>query len=549
MSIIESAKDMLKSSPNSYRSHKDIDLDRRGMKFRLDNPNINATDLVDDFHMPMPKEKTLLTTESGNPVDDNSNSMTAGERGPILLQDVYLLEKIQHFTREKIPERMVHARGSGAYGYLELTEDISKYCKAKLFQRVGEQIPLFARFSLVVVSKGEPETTRDLRGFAMKFYTEEGNWDLLCTNLPVFPVRDAIKMMDMVHAMRKHPQTNIYDANSFWDFFSQSPESIHALTMMFTDRGVNDGYRKMHAYGNHTFQMVNSKDEVFFVKFHLISDQGAKGLTIEESKRIAGVDPDYYTRDLYDNISQGNFPSWTFCLQIMPEKDAINYKYDIFDVTKVWPHGDYPLIKIGKIVINKLPNNFFMESEQVAFNPANLIPGIEPTPDKLLQTRLFTYRDAQLYRLASPNYQMLSVNCPFNAKVANHERNGHFTVSSSGTGFPNYEPNSFGGPLPDKKYKWHQYEVKGKIGRFPYNYPNDDFEQCGNLYSKVLNQQDRERLILNICNFLGKAKKELQIRQCMMFYRVHRDYGLRVASMLGLNDMVEKWKEDIKTGM
>jgi catalase len=329
MNIIESAKDMLKGTSNMSRSFKDVDLERSEIRHRLDNVNLSASELPDDYHMPKPKDTTTMTLESGNPVDDNSNSMTAGERGPVLLQDIYLLEKIQHFTREKIPERMVHARGSGAYGYFEYTEDISKYCKAKLFQKVGEKIPLFARFSLVVVSKGEPETTRDLRGFAMKFYTEEGNWDLLCTNLPVFPVRDAIKMMDMVHAMTKHPQTNLYDANAFWDFFSQSPESIHALTMMFTNRGINDGYRKMHAYGNHTFQMVNAKDEVFFVKFHLISDQGAKGLTLEESKRIAGEDQDYYTRDLYDNISQGNFPSWTFCLQVMPEKDALNYKYDI----------------------------------------------------------------------------------------------------------------------------------------------------------------------------------------------------------------------------
>lgn len=356
-------------------------------------------------------------------------------------------------------------------------------------------------------------------------------------------------MMDMVHAMRKHPQTNLYDPNGYWDFFSQSPETIHSITMMYTNRGMNDGYRKMHAYGNHTFQMVNSKDEVSYVKFHLISDQGAKGLTLEETFKITGEDPDYYTRDLYDNISKGNFPSWTLSLQVMPKKDAENYKWDIFDVTKVWPHADYPLIKVGKIVINKLPNNFFMESEQAAFSPANLIPGIEPTPDKLLQGRLFTYRDAQLYRLGTPNYQMLTVNCPFKARVANHERDGLFCNASAVTGFPNYEPNSFGGPIPDKKYKQHQYDIKGPIGRYPFTYPNDDFEQCNVLYSKVLSQQEKEGLVANICFFLGRAKKEIQTLQCLVFYKVNKDYGIRVATTLGLTDLVEKWRGDKTSGL
>jgi catalase len=287
--------------------------------------------------------------------------------------------------------------------------------------------------------------------------------------------------------------------------------------------------------------MVNANDEVFYVKFHWICDQGSKGLTFEEGVKLCGEDPDYYTRDLYENISKGHYPSWTFCLQVMPEKEALTYRYDVFDVTKVWPHGDYPLIKCGKLVLDKLPNNFFMESEQVAFNPSAFIPGIEPTPDRLLQARLFVYRDAQLYRLGTPNYNSLSVNCPFRAQVANHERDGRFTCTSVGTGFPNYEPSSFGGPKPDDSYKSTQYDIMGKIGRYRYNYPNDDYEQCAMFYNKVLDEKQRQNLAKNICVFLGKARKEIQIRQCEIFYRVDKDYGMKIASILGHHELINAW--------
>jgi len=516
---------------DSKRHYKNPEKDMKLVKSSIFD---GETVQLDDYFDKTVKSESVLTTETGCPISNNQYSLTAGERGPILLQDYQLLEKLQHFTREKIVARQVHPRGSGCYGYFELTEDISKYCKAKIFKQVGEKIPLFCRLSLVVAEQYEPETTRDLRGFAVKMYTEEGNWDLLCTNIPVFPVRDPMKMSDMVHAMRRNPQTNLYDPDAYWDFFSQSPESLHCLMMLHSDKGIPDGYRHMHAYGNHTFRFVNDKDEVFFVKFHLLSDQGLKGLTIEEAKKLAGDDTDYYTRDLYTNISKGNFPSWSFCLQIMPENEATNYRYDIFDVTKVWPHSDYPLLKIGKIVLNKLPNNFHMESEQSAFNPASLIPGIEATPDRLLQGRLFAYRDAQLYRLGGPNYVFLPVNCPFKAKVDNHQINGLYTMATGGTSFPNYEPNSFGGGKEDPTYKLKSYDIKGEIGRFSYTHPNSDFEQVNMYITKAITDKERENLIKNICAWLGQAKKEIQLRQCLLFNKVNKDFGNIIATKLGL---------------
>jgi catalase len=522
---------------------KDMERDRCLIKEKLEGTSSKINNL-DDYHNKVTKELTTMTMESGCPVADNQNSLTAGERGPILLQDSYLLEKLQHFTRERIPERVVHARGTAAYGHFELTEDMSKYCKAKVFTKVGEKVPIFSRFSLVIATKGEPETARDIRGFAVKFYTEEGNWDLLCNNIPVFPIRDPIKMSDMVHAMKKHAQTNLYDPDAYWDFFSHTPESIHALTLMYSDKGMTDGYRKMHGFANHTFRLVNDKNEVFYAKFHLISEQGLKGLTYEEAIRLAGEDPDYYTRDLYDNIAKGNNPSWTLCLQVMPEKEALVYRYDVFDVTKVWPHTDFPLIKFGKMTLDKLPNNFFMESEQVAFNPSSFIPGIEPTPDKLLQARLFVYRDAQLYRLGTPNYLSLSVNCPFRANVANHERDGLFTVTTGGTGFPNYEPSSFGGAKEDKRYNISQYDLFGKVGRYNFTHPNDDFLQTAVFYNKVLDEQGRHNLAKNIAVFLGRAKKDIQIRQCEILYRVDKDYGMKVAGLIGLTDLMNTWLQN-----
>jgi catalase len=510
---------------------KDAEKDRNSIMEKL---TLRDSPVIDDYHFKQVKESSILTTETGCPVDDNQNSLTIGERGPILLQDSYLLEKLQHFTRERIPERVVHARGTGCYGYFELTEDITRYCKAQMFQKIGQQIPLFSRFSLVIATKGEPEAARDIRGFALKFYTEEGNWDLLCTNIPVFPVRDPIKMSDMVHAMKKHSQTNLYDPDAYWDFFSQSPESVHALSLIYSDKGLTDGYRHMHAFGNHTWRMINDKDEVSYVKFHLISEQKLKGLIQDEADRINGKDADYYTRDLYDNIAKGNFPTWQLCMQVMSESEATDYKWDIYDVTKVWPHSDYPLIKIGRVVLNKLPNNFFMESEQAAFNPSSLIPGIEPSQDRLLQARLFAYRDAQLYRLGTPNYLFISVNCPFKAQVANHERDGPFTISSGITGFPNYSPNSYGGPAPDQKYRIKPYEVSGTIGRFICRQP-DDFQQANNFWTKVLNDSERNNLVRNICGFLGRANKEIQLRQCQLFFKVNEDFGKRVATTLGLS--------------
>lgn len=479
-------------------------------------------------------DRDQLTTSSGMPVDDNQNSLTAGPDGPVLIQDFHLIDKLSHFDRERIPERVVHAKGSGAHGYFEVTNDITKYCKAKLFSGVGKRTPMFARFSTVGGEKGSADTERDPRGFALKFYTEEGNWDMVGNNTPVFFIRDPVKFPDFIHTQKKNPQTNTKDPDMFWDFLSLVPESVHQVTILFSDRGTPNGFRHMHGFSSHTYKWVNEKGEVFFVKFHFITNSGIKNFTREEASKMTSQDPDYATRDLFDAIKNGNNPSWTFNAQIMPEKDAENYEWNILDVTKVWPHKDYPLIQVGKMVLNRNPENYFAEVEQAAFGPGHLIPGIEPSNDKMLQGRLFSYPDTHRHRLGT-NYQQVPINCPYMTKVKNYQRDGPSAVNGNGGAGPNYEPNSFNGPVQNKKFGIAPYKINGVAIKQKTAHKNDDFAQPNALFSKVMKDNDRENLIQNIATHLKNAKPVIQERQCKVFAKVNPEYGTRVARAIGLS--------------
>jgi catalase len=482
----------------------------------------------------MTKEKKRLTTAFGIPVADDQNSMTAGKRGPVLMQDVHLLEKLGHFDRERIPERVVHAKGAGAGGYFEVTADVTKYTKAKFLSEIGKKTEVFARFSTVGGEKGSADAARDPRGFAVKFYTEEGNYDFVGNNTPVFFIRDPLKFSDFIHTQKRHPSTNCKDPDMFWDFLSLTPESIHQVTVLFSDRGTPATYRHMNGYSSHTFKWYNDKGESFWVQYHFKTDQGIKNLTREEAARMSGEDPDHATRDLYEAIDRGDFPSWTLEVQILTAEEGLNYHWDIFDITKVWPHAEVPPIKIGKLMLNRNPVNYFAEVEQAAFCPGNLVPGIATSPDKMLQARLFSYHDTHIHRLG-PNYHLLPVNAPKNAPENNYQRDGFMRSDENGGGGPNYWPNSFGGPEPDPTKSEPPFEVSGTAERTPYPHPNDDFQQAGVLYRKVMTDEDRDHLVGNITDHLRGAQRRIQIRQTALFYKADPEYGHRVADGLGLD--------------
>ena len=466
----------------------------------------------------MTTKKKKLTTNFGRRVDDDQNSITVGPRGPVLLKDVHLIEKLAHFNRERIPERVVHAKGAGAGGYFEVTNDVTKYTKAKFLSEVGKRTEVFARFSTVGGEKGSADAERDPRGFAVKFYTEEGNYDLVGNNTPVFFIRDPLKFPDFIHTQKRNPETNLKDANMFWDFLSLTPESLHQVTILFSDRGTPRSFRNMNGYGSHTFKVYNDDGESFWIKYHFKTDQGIQNFTRQEAEQEKANDPDNATRDLFNSIKNGEFPSWTLQFQVMPVNDAENYRFDVFDVTKVWPHGDYPVLEVGRMVLNRNPSNYFAEVEQSAFSPGNFVPGISASPDKMLQGRLFAYPDAHRYRLG-PNYHLLPVNKPKAVKYINYQRDGYMRLDENGGGAPNYYPNSFGGPEPDIQSTEPFYEVSGKVTRQKYAHPNDDFVQPGALYRKVMTDQDRDNLIGNIVTHLCNAKKEIQIRQTKIFYK------------------------------
>ncbi len=482
----------------------------------------------------MPNKNKKLTNNFGTPVSDDQNSLTAGIPGPVLMQDVHLLEKLAHFDRERIPERVVHAKGAGAYGYFEVTEDVTKYTKAKFLSEVGKKTDLFIRFSTVGGEKGSADAERDPRGFAVKFYTEEGNYDMTGNNTPVFFIRDPLKFPDFIHTQKRNPATNCKDPDMFWDFLSLTPESIHQVTILFSDRGTPKTYRHMNGYSSHTFKWYNEKGEYYWVQYHFKTEQGIQNFTAEDANAMKVKDPDHATRDLYNAIEKGEYPSWRLEMQIMTPEQAANYKFDPFDITKVWPHVDVPPITVGRMVLNRNPENYFAEVEQSAFSPGNFVPGIAASPDKMLQGRLFSYPDTHRHRLGS-NYHLLPVNSAKNCPTHNYQRDGFMRFDNNGEGQPNYYPNSFKGPEPDEAASDPTFEVSGQGARQKYTHSNDDFVQAGDLYRKVMTDTDRKNLISNIVGHVGGAKKRIQLRQTAIFYKADEEYGSRVAEGLGLD--------------
>ena len=479
-------------------------------------------------------ENKRLTMASGAPVDDDQNSMTAGPRGPVLIQDVHLMEKLAHFNRERIPERVVHAKGAGAYGHFECTADMSKYTRASFLCRAGKKTEVFARFSTVGGEKGSADAARDPRGFAVKFYTEEGNYDMTGNNTPVFFIRDPLKFPDFIHTQKRDPKTNMPNPDMFWDFLSLTPESIHQVTILFSDRGTPRSYRHMDGFSSHTFKWYNAKGEYFWVQYHFKTEQGIQNFTREEAARVAGVDPDHATRDLFEAIERGDYPSWRVCVQIMTPEEAKSYRWDIFDITKVWPHADFPLTEIGHMTLNRNPENYFADVEQAAFCPGNFVPGIAASPDKMLQARLVSYHDAHLYRLGA-NYQLLPVNAPKGCRAENYQRDGHMRFDGNGGGGPNYWPNSMHGPAPDPFVAEPPTGIEGDAARHPQKLTDDDFSQAGMLYRRVMAEADRDHLVGNIVAHLGKAQARIQLRQAALFFKADPDYGRRVAKGLDLD--------------
>jgi catalase len=482
----------------------------------------------------MAKSKKTLTTGFGSPVDNDLNSITAGPKGPLLIQDVHLTEKLAHFDRERIPERVVHAKGAGAHGYFEVTKDVTKYTCAKFLSQVGKKTDVFVRFSTVGGEKGSADSERDPRGFAVKFYTGEGNYDLVGNNTPVFFIRDTMKFPDFIHTQKRNPGTNLKDADMFWDFLSLTPESIHQVTILFSDRGTPRTYRNMNGYSSHTYMWYNKKGEYYWVQYHFKTEQGIDNFTGPEADKMRGIDPDCATRDLHEAIKKGKYPSWRLEMQIMTPEQAREYRFDPFDITKVWPHRDFPPVKIGRLVLNRNPENYFAEVEQSAFSPANFVPGIGPSPDKMLQGRLFSYHDTHRHRLG-PNYHLLPVNSPKASPMNSYQRDGAMRFDENGAGGPNYWPNSFGGPDPNPRVAVPPIDVSGMAARHSYELSDVDFVQAGDLYRKVMKETDRKNLVSNIVGHLKNAQKRIQLRQCALFYKADAKYGERVAKGLGLS--------------
>ncbi|CAB1430132.1 unnamed protein product [Pleuronectes platessa] len=470
-----------------------------------------------------------LTTGAGHPVGDKLNLQTAGPRGPLLVQDVVFTDEMAHFDRERIPERVVHAKGAGAFGYLEVTHDITRYSKAKVFEHVGKTTPIAIRFSTVAGESGSADTVRDPRGFAVKFYTEEGNWDLTGNNTPIFFIRDALLFPSFIHSQKRNPQTHMKDPDMVWDFWSLRPESLHQVTFLFSDRGLPDGHRHMNGYGSHTFKLVNADAEVVYCKFHFKTDQGIKNLSVEEADRLASTNPDYAIGDLFNSIANGNFPSWTFYIQVMTFEQAEKFEFNPFDLTKVWSHKDYPLIPVGKLVLNRNPVNYFAEVEQLAFDPSNMPPGIEASPDKMLQGRLFSYPDTHRHRLGA-NYLQIPVNCPFRTRVANYQRDGPMCMFDNQGGAPNYYPNSFSAPETQPHCVECKFKVSPDVDRHCDD--EDNVTQVRTFYTQVLNEEERQRLCQNMAGALKGAQYFIQNRMVENLKAVHPDYGNRVQTLL-----------------
>ncbi|XP_017758285.1 PREDICTED: catalase [Eufriesea mexicana] len=472
----------------------------------------------------------VLLTGNGVPIADKKASLTVGPRGPILLQDYVYLDEITHFSRERIPERVVHAKGAGAFGYLEITHDITRYSKAKVFSCIGKRTPVAVRFSSVGGESGSADTVRDPRGFAVKFYTEDGIWDLVGNNTPIFFIKDPLFFPSFIHTQKRNPVTHLKDADMFWDFISLRPESTHQILFLFSDRGIPDGHRHMNGYGSHTFKLVNANNEIVYCKFHYKTDQGIKNLSVAKAAELSSSDPDYSIRDLYNAIAMHQYPTWTFSIQVMTESQAKTFRWNPFDVTKVWPHSEFPLIPVGKLVLDRNPENYFTDVEQIAFDPAHFVPGIEPSPDKMLQGRLFAYGDTHRHRLG-PNHLQLPVNCPYKAISAiNYQRDGQMAINNQ-NGAPNYFPNSFGGPRECPAVRAPSFYVSGDVDRYePQN--EDDFGQATLFWRRVLNSEEKARLVNNIVGSLRNASTFIIERAVKNFTEVDTELGKRLTDGL-----------------
>ena len=474
-------------------------------------------------------QRKTLTTAAGIPVGDNQNSLTAGPRGPLLVQDWQLFEKHAHFNRERIPERVVHAKGSAAYGTFTVTGDVSRYTKARFLAEIGKESEVLLRFSTVAGERGAADAERDVRGFALKVYTEEGNWDMVGNNTPVFFVRDPYKFPDFIRTQKRDPGTNLRNPTAMWDFWSLSPESLHQITILFSDRGLPRSYRHMNGYASHTLSFLNAGGERFWVKWHFKTLQGIECMTDAESTAVIGADRESHQRDLHEAIARGDLPQWRVMVQIMPEADADKTPYNPFDLTKVWPHGDYPLIEVGRLELNRNPENYHAEVEQASFSPANVVPGIGHSPDKMLQFRVFSYADAHRHRLGV-NYESLPVNRP-RCPVHSYHRDGAMRFDGNGGGSVNYEPNSFGGPAEDPAAKEPPLKVSGDADRYDHREGNDDFGQAGDLY-RLMPEDERGRLHRAVAGAMAGVPREIVERQLGHFDKADPAYGAGVRAAL-----------------
>ncbi|WP_217587389.1 catalase [Lentibacillus saliphilus] len=477
--------------------------------------------------------KRRLTTAAGAPVPDYENSLTAGPRGPMLLQDVWFLEKMAHFDREVIPERRMHAKGSGAFGTFTVTNDITKYTRAKIFSEVGKQTEMFARFSTVAGERGAADAERDIRGFALRFYTEEGNWDIVGNNTPVFFFRDPLLFPDLNHAVKRDPRTNMRDANNNWDFWSSLPEALHQVTIVMSERGIPKTYRHMHGFGSHTFSMINAENERVWVKFHFRSQQGIENLTDQEAEHVVGKDRESHQKDLYESIENENFPKWKMYIQVMTEEQANNMPYNPFDLTKVWYKKDFPLIEVGEFELNRNPENYFADVEQAAFTPANVVPGISFSPDKMLQGRLFSYGDAQRYRLGV-NHHQIPVNkpkCPFHS----FHRDGQMRVDGNHGSLLHYGPNSYGEWADQPEYKEPSLPLYGDADRWNFREDDDNyFEQPGKLFNLMTDDQ-KQALFENTARNMEGVEKHIKLRHINHCYQADPAYGEGVAHAMGIS--------------
>lgn len=475
-----------------------------------------------------------LTNEVGAPIGDNQDVLTAGKRGPMVMQDVWFQEKLAHFDREVIPERRMHAKGSGAFGTFTVTHDVTKYTKAKIFSEIGKKTEMFIRFSTVAGERGAADAERDLRGFAMKFYTEEGNWDLVGNNTPVFFFRDPLKFPDLNHAIKRDPKTNMRSPQNNWDFWTLLPEALHQVTITMSDRGIPASYRHMHGFGSHTYSLINDKNERVWVKFHLRTQQGIKNLTDEEAEAIIAKDRESHQKDLFEAIERGDYPKWTMYFQIMTEEQARNHKENPFDLTKVWSHKEYPLIPVGEIELNRNPENYFADVEQAAFSPAHIVPGIGLSPDKMLQGRLFSYGDAQRYRLGV-NFNSIAVNAA-KCEVSSFHRDGQMRVDGNYGATKHYEPNSYGVWKDDNSYNEPALKLDGDMDRYsPYEDKEDDcFYQAGDLY-RLMTEDKRKLLIGNTVRHMGDITENIKYRHAAHCYLADKEYGERMAKALNLN--------------